>query len=134
MGSIDYEFQERPYFIKKLNPQQSVNLFLTKTKEELVRQQLLGLIEVQETYPYYKMLGAEHNKTPFHLTDELRNQLKIKLNQRDSMVHALSLHDMFVQICGNPFSIVLIARIYSNKANETKLENKLIDVYKKMLT
>ena len=50
------------------------------------------------------------------------------------MVNALSLHDMFVQICGNPFSIVLIARIYSKQKNETNLENKLVDVYKKMLT
>ena len=128
MGSIDYEFQERPYFIKRLNPVQSVNLFLTKTKEELVRQQLLGLIEVQENYPYYKMLGAEYNQTLSKLTPEQKNLLKIKLNQRDSMVHALSIHDMFVQICGNPFSIVLIARIYSKQANEL-IENKLVDVY-----
>ena len=42
------------------------------------------------------------------------------------------MHDMFVQICGNPFSIVLIAKIHSNHAIKKDKDNEMVDVYMKI--
>ena len=47
---------------------------------------------------------------------------------------ALSLHDMFRQICGNPFSIALAAAIYQREKLKRETTNCLISVYERIRT
>lgn len=112
---------------------QSVTLFLHKTQNALkVRDQTLGLIEAQPDYPYHELFIGKNLVPPVVLTPELRKELNSKLNQRHSMISALAKHDMFRQICGNPFSIVLIAAIHSNDAIKKEEENELVEVYNRI--
>lgn len=63
---------------------------------------------------------------------ELKQQLKWNLNSNDMIIKALSEHDMFRQIQGNPTSITLMAAINSNEMIKREDQNTLIDIYRRI--
>ena len=72
-----------------------------------------------------------------HLTKDQLTDLKIKCNDPKEVIRVLSLHDMFKQAHGNPFSIALMSSIYQNYENpliEKQSPNRLIDLYKRIST
>ena len=66
-----------------------------------------------------------------HVSEEFKKKFSEKLYYRKSIpVETLSYHDLFKQLSGNPTSIVILAKCYSNPFFKF---NSLAQLYKKVL-
>ena len=91
---------------------------------------IVDLIIEDENYPIKKIL-PEYDEIPKPTPDSFKQALLNKLDVLNRQYEALSYHDLFKQLSGNPSSIVILAACYSNPFRKL---NSLTELYKKVLT
>lgn len=138
-GCLDNQYFPYVQFVRRLSDTDSVSLFLANSAQ-VTEDDVLEFIQADQNYPYERILP--NFKASFALskqpTVDQVGQLRAKLREPrhksgvSPVVFALSLHDMFQQICGNPFSIVLIAAIHQNPWIKKANGNGLIEIYNRV--
>ena len=119
--------------VKNLKDIESVEHFLQNAQPS--KQEAIEFLKKDKDYPYEKLLpNLTAEERPTELTPTLYKKLMEKFCNDNELKKALSLHDMFRQICGNPFSIALAAAIYQREKLKRETTNCLISVYERIRT
>ena len=107
------------HFTQRLRSKASVELFFDKIQNsvhKLLPHDILELILQQDDYPIKHMIpNYPHDRIVQPVSDDFRRQFYEMLSGRKSRpIEALSYHDLFRQLSGNPTSIMILAACYSN--------------------
>ena len=90
---------------------------LEKNHYDLTPNDILDLIQKQQNYPI-KKLFPKLEETRLELgivTTQFKAMFDKAMMRRERKIQALSLHDLFKQLSGNPTSIVIFANAVANK-------------------
>ena len=90
---------------------------LEKNHYTLKSDDILDLIQKQQNYPI-KKLFPKLEETLLELgmvTTQFKDMFTKAMQRRERKIQALSLHDLFKQLSGNPTSIVFFANAVANK-------------------
>ena len=120
-------------YLKNLRSKPSVELFMhevQKAQALIYNNDIVDLIIEDENYPIKKIL-PEYDRIPDPVTEGFKQTLSKKLGVLSRQYEALSYHDLFKQLSGNPSSIVILAACYSNPFHNV---NSLTELYKRVLT
>ena len=90
---------------------------------------VVDLILRHKEYPIHKILPS-YKELPQQVTSEFRKLLTKRLEVRSRCIEALSYHDLFNHIQGNPQSVVMLAAAFSNPFTSV---NALATLYDQVL-
>ena len=84
-----------------------------------------------KNYPFNKLLKGLNEKSPnpTEIDTKMRQEIRNMLYDPDRRLKALSMHDMFKQLSGNPTSICMIAAMLKNPLIKKNEANPLVDLY-----
>ena len=114
---------------------QAAQLFietLHKNNKKITGKDVLDLIIEEKHYPI-KRLRSNHKTSRIfksQLTAEFIEEVSFKLDLLRTQTEALSYHDLFRQLSGNPTSIVILASAIANKFVKA---DTLAEIYKKAI-
>ena len=83
------------------------------SQKEVMLADLVDLVVKDKNFPIHKIIPS-YAEVPVPVTAEFYKQLTRRFELRSRCIEALSYHDLFNQLQGNPQSIVMLAAAYSN--------------------
>ena len=95
-------------------------------QDSFVIKDIVNLILKDKAYPINKIIPS-YKEIPDPVTIEFRKKLTDTLLVRDRYIEALSYHDLFGQLHGNPQSIVILAAAFSNPFAKVNTLTSLYD-------
>ena len=118
-----------------MKPLQAAQLFietLNKNNKKITGKDVLDLIIEEKHYPIKRLRGNHKTSRIFkdQLTAEFIQEVSFKLDLLRTKTEALSYHDLFRQLSGNPTSIVILASAIANKFVKA---HTLAEIYKKAI-
>ena len=127
-GVIPNGIQTEQQILKNLSAKNSVNLF-TQHSGEIYADDIYQLILEDENYPIEKLMpNMKTLQRP--VNDSVRDEIMQVLDSTPyKMEKALSIHDMFKQLSGNPMSIKILASFHANTLIK---KNDLKSIYEKV--
>ena len=95
-------------------------------KDNFVIKDIVDLIIKDKAYPISKIIPS-YKEMPDPATPEFTKKLTETLMVRDRYIEALSYHDLFGHLQGNPQSIVILAAAFSNPFSTVNTLTSLYD-------
>ena len=117
IGCLDNQYFPPMKLVRRLSDIDSVSMFLEHAGS-ISHEEMLDFMIADANYPFHEILASLKNtpKPAMMLTTAERNQILRLLYDERIFAKAFAKHDLFRLLCGNPYSIMLLATIHHNPA------------------